>query len=122
MQATSWRDFEGKTVDGKYYLQRLIGTGSFGAVFVADEVVADRLIRQVAVKLIEPEAADTEAQFAELIAAANLDHPALLRCIAPGQAELDVAGDVEVREEGAGVAGRPSGERTAGSGGSAGTG
>lgn len=89
MQATSWRDFEGKTVDGKYYLQRLIGTGSFGAVFVADEVVADRLIRQVAVKLIEPEAADTEAQFAELIAAANLDHPALLRCIAPGQAELD---------------------------------
>ena len=89
MQATTWRDFEGKTVDGKYYLQRLIGTGSFGAVYVADEVVADRLIRQVAVKLIEPEAADTDAQFAELIAAANLDHPALLRCIAPGQAEIE---------------------------------
>jgi len=89
MQATSWRDFEGKTVDGKYYLQRLIGTGSFGAVFVADEVVADRLIRQVAVKLIEPDGADSEEQFAELIAAANLDHPALLRCIAPGQAEIE---------------------------------
>ncbi len=87
--ATTWRDFEGKTVDGKYYLQRLIGTGSFGAVFVADEVVADRLIRQVAVKLIEPEAAQTETQFAELIAAANLDHPALLRCIAPGQVEIE---------------------------------
>jgi F-box protein 11 len=89
MQATSWRDFEGQTVDGKYYLQRLIGTGSFGAVFVADEVVADRLIRKVAVKLIEPETSDTDAQFAELIVAANLDHPALLRCIAPGQVEID---------------------------------
>ena len=89
MQAATWRDFEGRTVDGKYYLQRLVGTGSFGAVFVADEVVADRLIRQVAVKLIEPEEAHTDAQFAELIAAANLDHPALLRCISPGQAEID---------------------------------
>ena len=89
MQATNWRDFEGRTVDGKYYLQRLIGTGSFGAVFVADEVVADRLIRQVAVKLIEPKGADIDGQFAELIAAANLDHPALLRCIAPGQAEIE---------------------------------
>jgi F-box protein 11 len=89
MQATTWRDFEGKTVDGKYHLQRLVGTGSFGAVFVADEVVADRLIRQVAVKLIDPEAVHREEQFAELIAAANLDHPALLRCIAPGQTEIE---------------------------------
>lgn len=89
MQATRWRDFEGTAIDGKYYLQRLIGTGSFGAVFVADEVVADRLIRQVAVKLIEPDASDSEAQFAELIAAANLDHPGLVRCIAPGQAEIE---------------------------------
>ncbi len=88
MQTRKWREWEGEEIDGKYHLQRLIGTGSYGAVFQADEVVADRLIRQVAVKLIEPADRHADAQFAELIAAANLDHPALLRCIAPGQAHI----------------------------------
>ena len=53
MNSTLWRVCEGQAIDGKYHLQRLLGTGSYGGVFLADEVVADRLIRQVAVKLIE---------------------------------------------------------------------
>ncbi len=88
MQARIWRELEGETIDGKYHLQRLIGTGSFGAVFQADEVVADRLIRQVAIKLIEPSLEHADAQFAELIAASNLDHPALLRGITTGQSRI----------------------------------
>jgi nitrous oxidase accessory protein NosD len=80
---------EGQVVDGKYHLLRLLGTGSYGGVFQADEVVADRLIRQVAVKLIEPDEADPDGQMQELIAAANLDHACLLRCYTPGQCQLN---------------------------------
>src|ERR1051325_9948548 len=89
MSSILWRMFEGQSVDGKYYLQKLAGSGSFGGVFLADEVVADRLIRQVALKLIEPNPARTGRQLQELIAATNMDHPALLRCLTPGQCELN---------------------------------
>src|SRR5579871_1190916 len=89
MSSILWRVFEGQVVDGKYYLQKLLGAGSFGGVFLADEVVADRLIRQVALKLIEPNPERTGRQLQELIAATNLDHPALLRCLTPGQCQLN---------------------------------
>lgn len=89
MNTGLWRVFEEQTVDGKYFLQRLLGVGSYGGVFLADEVVADRLIRQVAVKLMETEAAGQDAQVQELIAAANLDHPGLMRSFTCGLCELN---------------------------------
>lgn len=89
MSSTVWRMCEGQVVDGKYHLRRLLGIGSYGGVFLADEVVADRLIRHVAVKLIEPSDTDAEGQMRELIAATNLDHPHLLRCYAPGQCPIN---------------------------------
>ena len=84
-----WRVFEDQTVDGKYVLLKLLGVGSYGGVFLADEVVADRLIRQVAVKLMETNPAGQDAQMKELIAAANLDHPGLLRSFTCGLCELN---------------------------------
>ncbi|HLJ55457.1 MAG TPA: right-handed parallel beta-helix repeat-containing protein [Chthonomonadaceae bacterium] len=89
MSVGLWRVFEEQVVDGKYVLRRLLGVGSYGGVFLADEVVADRLIRQVAVKLMETDEARQAAQMQELIVAANLDHPHLLRSITCGACELN---------------------------------
>jgi len=85
---SSWREYEGQILEGKYYLQRLLGVGSYGSVYLAHEVVADRLIRQVAVKLIATDSQSQEAQLQEMIAATNLDHPALLRCYTPGLCQV----------------------------------
>nr|WP_290227225.1 serine/threonine protein kinase [Trichocoleus desertorum] len=78
---------EGQVIDGKYRLIKLLGAGGFGAVFQADEVVRDRILRQVAVKLIPPaETAAAQAkQLNELYAAVNLDHPHIIRCFAAGE-------------------------------------
>ena len=85
-----WRMLADENIDAKYYLQKLLGSGSYGGVFLADEVVGDHLIRQVAVKLITPDA-DQEnptKQLQELIAAVNLEHPNLVRCFVPGQCTI----------------------------------
>ena len=89
MNTGLWRVFEEQTIDGKYALLKLLGVGSYGGVFLADEVVADRLIRQVAVKLMETDPAGQDAQMRELIAAANLDHPGLLRSFTCGLCKLN---------------------------------
>jgi serine/threonine protein kinase len=78
---------EGQVIDGKYHLIKLLGAGGFGAVFQADWVVGDRVLRQVAVKVIPP--ADTpEAQakqLNELQVAVNLAHPHIIRCFDAGK-------------------------------------
>ena len=45
-----WKQFEGQWVDNSYKLTHLIGLGGFGAVFCADHIVEDQLMRTVAVK------------------------------------------------------------------------
>ncbi len=92
MNEQLWRLLEAECIDGKYYLKELLGVGGYGAVFRADEVVGDRLIRQVAVKLISPEGdqKNREKQLEELIAAVKLDHPHLIRCYAPGLTQIKI--------------------------------
>lgn len=85
---TPWQLLVGQMADGKYHLQRLLGFGSFGGVFLASEVVNDQEIRQVAVKLILPIQGSQERQMQELIAASRLDHPNILRCFVSGQCQL----------------------------------
>ncbi|WP_162327916.1 hypothetical protein [Synechocystis sp. CACIAM 05] len=36
MFLSSWRSLEQKSLDGRYVLQSLLGTGGFGAVFLAE--------------------------------------------------------------------------------------
>lgn len=74
-----WGLLEGEWVDGKYHLQKLLGSGGFGGVFLAHEVVADDLIDQVAVKLIQVDAGNQNTQLKELKAARKLKHPNLLQ-------------------------------------------
>ncbi|MTF40324.1 choice-of-anchor C family protein [Cyanobacterium aponinum] len=78
---------EGQNIDNKYYLKKLLGAGGFGGVYLADEVVKDRLIRELAVKLIISE--DSEKQLDELIFSTTLNHPNLINCYTCGEYELN---------------------------------
>ena len=71
---------------GQYHLEKLLGAGGFGAVFLANEVVMGRVLRQVAIKII-PNA--DEAKLEELIAAANLSHGHLIKTYTAGEGELN---------------------------------
>jgi len=73
--------FIGRTLEGKYRLQSLLGEGSFGGVFRADELIGERIIGQVAVKLIRPHPdLSPERQLDELIIARQLRDPHILVC------------------------------------------
>jgi formylglycine-generating enzyme required for sulfatase activity len=70
---------------GQYHLESLLGAGGFGGVFRANEVVRDRVLRQVAVKVIP---GNDEQQLEELLAAATLEHDQLIRCYTAGECRL----------------------------------
>ncbi|UZQ53549.1 hypothetical protein OOK60_13720 [Trichothermofontia sichuanensis B231] len=50
--APLWRMLEGQTIQEQYHLEEFLGAGGYGGVFRTTEVIRDRVIRQVAVKLI----------------------------------------------------------------------
>ena len=81
---------EGTVIKDQYHLQKLIGTGGFGAVFHAEERFFGELIREVAVKVISPleDRKKQQQQLAELKAAINFDHPYLLKCHTAGEFEF----------------------------------
>jgi serine/threonine protein kinase len=81
-----WRVLSGKIVNNQYVLKNLLGVGGFGAVFLADEVVGNRLIRQVAIKMVVSDA--TSSQLNELVTATKVQHPNLLRYITGGECHL----------------------------------
>jgi hypothetical protein len=80
---------EGEVIEGKYHLDRLLSSGSYGGVFSADEVVADQMIRRLAIKLITPSPEYPERQMQELVLATSMDHPNILRCFSPGVCTLN---------------------------------
>lgn len=83
-----WRMFEDEWFTPKYRLKKLLGAGSFGAVFLADEVISDRVLRQVAIKVFSGEGEPQERQIAELQTAISLKHPGLLESFSPEQGWL----------------------------------
>ncbi|QDL11514.1 serine/threonine protein kinase [Brasilonema octagenarum UFV-E1] len=83
-----WRMFEDEWFTPKYRLKKLLGAGSFGAVFLADDVVADRVMREVAIKIFSDESGLQERQIAELQTAISLKHPNLLEGFSPEQGWL----------------------------------
>jgi formylglycine-generating enzyme required for sulfatase activity len=70
---------------GPYHLEKLLGAGGFGGVFLANHVVRDRVLQQVALKVIP---GNDEQQLAELLTAATLEHDYLIRCYAPGEGQI----------------------------------
>jgi formylglycine-generating enzyme required for sulfatase activity len=66
-------------IAGRYELTRLVGRGSFSAVYEAHEEVEGEIIGHVAVKLFPPPDDETRAMiFHEIRAMAQLAHPGLL--------------------------------------------
>lgn len=43
--------FEGKTLEGRYHLKKLLAAGGFGAVFHAEHRILGELVREVAIKI-----------------------------------------------------------------------
>jgi serine/threonine protein kinase len=78
---------EGQNIENKYYLNKLLGSGGFGGVYLADEVVRDRLIRTVALKLIITD--NPDKQLDELIFSTTLEHPNLINCYTCGECKLN---------------------------------
>jgi serine/threonine protein kinase len=72
-------DLTGKTLDGRYRLDALVGQGGFGMVYAAEDL---RLGRRVAVKVIKPWWADdpewTDRFEQEAQLAASLNHPGIV--------------------------------------------
>lgn len=83
-----WQVFEEEWFTPKYCLKKLLGAGAFGAVFRADEVVSDRVIREVAIKIFSSQNNQQERQLEELQRAISLKHPALLESFSPEQGWL----------------------------------
>ncbi len=78
---------EGQNIDNKYYLKSLLGAGGFGGVYLADEVVRDRKIRSLAVKLIITD--NPDKQLEELIFSTTLQHQNLITCYTCGESKIN---------------------------------
>lgn len=93
MSARYWKRFAETPFNAKYQLRQFLGAGSYGAVFLADEVVLDRLIRQVAIKvLLQDDPGDQKSLdrvINELTLATTLKHPHLLDCYSSEQGVID---------------------------------
>lgn len=84
MNRPIWKMLENRQIDNKYHLMKWLGEGGCGAVFHAYEVVHDRVIREVALKLI-PTTPDTlDRNLYELESASKLQYPHLLQCFTSG--------------------------------------
>jgi len=71
-------------LDGRYRIQALLGHGGMGCVYAAEDL---RLGRQVAIKVVRSDAADSslgERLFREARAAARSDHPAIVTAFGYG--------------------------------------
>jgi ATP-dependent Clp protease ATP-binding subunit ClpC len=84
-----WRMLERQVIKEQYFLQKLLGEGGYGAVYLADEVLTkrDKQLEQVAVKLILSDDT-TESQLDELIVTRKLLHPNLTGCFDRGECNL----------------------------------
>ena len=85
-----WKMLEGQVIENKYYLRELLGAGGFGGVFLADDVVRNKLMRQVAIKLIVADD-NNQAQLNELQASMSLKHPNLISCSYVNECHLNAA-------------------------------
>jgi len=84
-----WSDFEGEWIESTYLLEGLLGQGSFGGVFRAKHTIAGRVLRNVAVKLVEVDPDQTDLQLNEVLHATTLRHPHLLACYHAGRIRLN---------------------------------
>ena len=80
-----WKQWVGRTVDGRFPLQSYLGGSDHSAVFHTQG--AD--LKNAAIKLISAEGADAEEQLLRWRAARDLTHPNLIRIYEAGRCQLD---------------------------------
>jgi len=83
-----WSGLVGTTLDGNLTLERLLGRGAFGAVFLAQQKLRDTSIRRLAVKIVPIDMDHVEEQIAELKVAVNFDHPCVIRSYGVGESRV----------------------------------
>src|SRR5258708_33220949 len=75
----SWKQWEGRTVDGRFPLQRYLGGSDHSAVFLTVTQPSGGDSEKAAIKLIPADAVDAKQQFSRWKAASELAHPNLFR-------------------------------------------
>ncbi len=95
----TWKQWEGRTVDGRFPLQSYLGGSDHSAVFLTLMQSAAGDSGQAAIKLIPAGGDDAEKQLLRWQAARDLNHPNLIRIFEAGRCELDSTGLLYVVEE-----------------------
>jgi TonB family protein len=85
----TWKQWEGRTVDGRFPLQNYLGGSDHGAVFLTLVQGGAGDSEKAAIKLISADPADAEKQLLRWKGARELNHPNLIRIFEAGRCELD---------------------------------
>src|SRR4030088_1603282 len=85
----AWKRWEGRTVDGRFPLQRYLGGSGHSAVFLTVTQPRGDDSEKAAIKLIPAGAGDANHQFLRWKATSELTHPNLIRIFEAGRGELD---------------------------------
>ncbi len=94
----TWKQWEGRTVDGRFPLQSYLGGSDHSAVFLTFRQSAAGDSEKAAIKLISAPA-DAEKQLLRWKLAGELNHPNLIRIFEAGRCELDSTDLLYVVEE-----------------------
>jgi TonB family protein len=85
----AWKRWEGRTVDGRFPLQRYLGGSGHSAVFLTVTQPSGSDSEKAAIKLIRAGVGDGNHQFLRWKAVSELTHPNLIRIFEAGRGELD---------------------------------
>src|SRR5258707_12271286 len=85
----SWKQWEGRTVDGRFPLQRYLGGSDHSAVFLTVTQPSGGDSEKAAIKLIPADAVDAKQQFSRWKSASELAHTNLIRIFEAGRGDLD---------------------------------
>src|SRR5260370_15761601 len=85
----AWKRWEGRTVDGRFPVQRYLGGCGHSAVFLSVTQPSGSDSGKAAIQLIRVGAGDANHRFLRWKAASELTHPNLIRIFEAGRGELD---------------------------------
>jgi TonB family protein len=84
----SWKEWEGRTVDGKFVLGNYLG-GSEGCAVFRTRVGSEEPARDAAIKLVALSGAEAESQLRRWQEASRLSHPNLIRILTIGRCTVE---------------------------------
>jgi len=83
----AWRDWEGQVIEGAFTLRRHLGGSDHSVVFLTERQAGGQS-QKAAIKFIQVDAAQAEAQLSRWRQAAQLSHPNLLKLFETGRCQL----------------------------------